>query len=113
MSILSRLIPEGAATRRAREIASLPEGDLAAWGVSRAELSGLARMPHEQIVRMERMAHVFGADSLRPEQQAEIARACAGCFAHGQCRGALAEEAGPERMGFCPNATTFRQIAEG
>ena len=106
MSILSRLIPDNA---QSREIASLPEGDLNAWGVSRAELSGLARMPHEQIVRMERMAELFGAE-LDPAAEADVARTCAHCGANRQCRTALKEGAPKERMGFCPNVETFRSL---
>ncbi|WP_373356098.1 DUF6455 family protein [Pseudoroseicyclus sp. CXY001] len=113
MSILSVLIGERPAARRAREIASLPEGDLAAWNTSRAELTALAAMPAEQIARMETMAHVFGAELQRPEDEAEIARACSGCTEHRACRRELAHETSPEACGFCPNAETFSRIAAG
>jgi uncharacterized protein YjiS (DUF1127 family) len=115
MSILSR-IRSGFDSRQPRvfELAAISDAELAAFGLSRADLAAVAEMPPEQVSRMEAMAGVFGVDlGQNPQLRADVARHCAGCTAQSDCRHALADPEGPrpQDMGFCPNGDLFTLVA--
>jgi hypothetical protein len=99
------------------EIASVPADVFEAWDLSREEFRDIARMPAEQIARMERMAGLHGVvlaefGRREPERQAAIALTCARCAENRTCRAALSNPTvTAEVVGFCPNSGTYRTLA--
>jgi len=112
---LNRLIKEWQAHRRLEnEIAAMPVGEIAGMGLTRQDLRATARMPPEQIARMERMASVFGLpegwQGADPALAADVSRTCANCSANSTCRHVMADLDDAdlrELAGFCPNAGTY------
>lgn len=117
MSIFSKITETVTREMRLRdEISRIGPAELAALGLTRADLSDIAHMPAEQVERMRTMAAVHGADdALRgsPVLQAEVSRTCAQCRANDTCRTALMEGVSAEDCGFCPNHDTFTDLARG
>jgi uncharacterized protein YjiS (DUF1127 family) len=102
---------------REREIARLTPQDIADLGLSRQDVLALARMPAEQVARMEEMARLHGVDpeSLDAHRDLRIAVAltCAQCGENSRCRRAIEDGLLAEEAGFCPNHETYRTLAAG
>lgn len=103
--------------RMAAEIAGIDEADLAGMGVTRAELLEFARMPPDQVARMERMAAIFGVlqGTLdhEPDLRNDILRRCIHCGAKATCASVLDadDRVTAAECDFCPNAETYATLA--
>lgn len=100
------------------EIGAMPDAEIEALGLTRADLRDVARISATQVARMETMAGLFGAGAALdadPVARAAAAVACAHCDATRACTEELTRPAGPraDHCGFCPNAGTYRDLAKG
>lgn len=99
--------------RELKEIDALADRDLDDLGMTRAQVTAFARMPHDAPDRMAAMAANFGisAENLRANhaQYLELLGTCGSCRDRATCALVLAKKAlvGPSDCAFCPNAHDF------
>jgi hypothetical protein len=101
------------------QVDAMPDQALSDLGVSRAQMSQLARIPDMVPTRMARMADLFGADFRRLERDRstylDAVQACHSCGAAKSCSKALArsdaDPAAPQDLGFCANAGLYTDMA--
>ena len=99
--------------RELKEIDALTDRDLDDLGMTRAQVTAFARMPHDAPDRMAAMAANFGisAENLRANhaQYLELLGTCGSCRDRATCALVLAKKAlvRPSDCAFCPNAHDF------
>ncbi len=103
--------------RSVQEIDSLTDRDLDDLGMTRAQVTKFALMPHDVPDRLAAMAAIFdlSAADLKRDYTAylDLLGTCGSCRDRAACTRVLArgDLSKPADCGFCPNAESFAELA--
>jgi hypothetical protein len=101
----------------AQEVDALSNRDLDDLGMSREQVLGFLRMPHDISERVTAMGQIFGLSEVELKrdhaQWVDLLTVCGHCTSRGACGRLLAKgaDAQPVEAGFCGNGSTFAALA--